>query len=270
METLNHSELPSSKDFRHSFQAPRIPAVFRQGTPESLAEWAPARLASEFGDVMVPVQRSEQLTGADYGSIEESYESVPLRAFIGSLDLPDAGYLSQFPFEITFPELHSRAKFPDYSSYFHRTNLWIGPKGTNSKFHYDCDENLFWQVYGEKRVILAPPSDTPNLYPTNVSWGDGYSPVDPKAPDYEQFPMARNASYLDVRLGPGDLLYIPPMWWHDVTSLTTSVSINRLWWPLPLLARNVTLRELERFWRFFLGKTRHSYGPPTLKRWNTL
>lgn len=30
-------------------------------------------------------------------------------------------------------------------------------------------------------------------------------------------------------LGPGEMLYIPPNWWHHVTALTPSFSVS-FWW----------------------------------------
>ena len=29
-----------------------------------------------------------------------------------------------------------------------------------------------------------------------------------------------------VEVGPGDVLYLPPFWWHSVLALTTSISAN--------------------------------------------
>lgn len=39
----------------------------------------------------------------------------------------------------------------------------------------------------------------------------------------------RDLEFLDCILEEGDMLYIPPKWWHYVRSLTTSLSVS-FWW----------------------------------------
>jgi jumonji domain-containing protein 7 len=48
--------------------------------------------------------------------------------------------------------------------------------------------------------------------PQNVPW----IPIDPLAPDFDQFPRFRYARPLQVTLRPGDLLYLPSLWFHHV------------------------------------------------------
>ncbi|KAG2446892.1 hypothetical protein HYH02_008048 [Chlamydomonas schloesseri] len=45
----------------------------------------------------------------------------------------------------------------------------------------------------------------------------------------EEWPGAAELPFQDVVLGPGQMLYIPPGWWHFVRSLTTSFSVS-FWW----------------------------------------
>ena len=63
--------------------------------------------------------------------------------------------------------------------------------------------------------------------------GGNTSAVDPLAVTPRQaaagFPRAPAH---DVILAPGCMLYIPPRWWHHVTSLSLSASV-RCWWPPP-------------------------------------
>ncbi|MFI7240303.1 cupin-like domain-containing protein [Streptomyces cyaneofuscatus] len=59
------------------------------------------------------------------------------------------------------------------------------------------------------------------------------SQVDLAAPDFRRFPRLRSAVLHHVRMGPGDLLYIPRGWWHDIRAHTPSVSVNH-WFGQPL------------------------------------
>ncbi len=53
--------------------------------------------------------------------------------------------------------------------------------------------------------------------------------VDLDEPLSEQFPLFAAAEYQDVVLCAGEMLYIPPGWWHYVKSLSVSFSIS-FWW----------------------------------------
>jgi hypothetical protein len=52
------------------------------------------------------------------------------------------------------------------------------------------------------------------------------------APDFERFPRFRAA--LDAarraELGPGDALFIPPLWWHNVEALDPLNVLVNYWW----------------------------------------
>ena len=44
------------------------------------------------------------------------------------------------------------------------------------------------------------------------------SPVDIESPDLQQFPQFSEAGRLECKLGPGDVLFMPAFWWHEVRS----------------------------------------------------
>ncbi|CAJ0832115.1 10082_t:CDS:10, partial [Entrophospora sp. SA101] len=104
-------------------------------------------------------------------------------------------------------------------------NAWFGPKGTISPMHTDPYHNLLAQVVGKKYIRLYSPEETTNLYPFEQ---DGFlgntSQVDVEVPDLERFSRFASAKYQECILEPGELLYIPPGWWHYVKSLTISFS----------------------------------------------
>ena len=70
--------------------------------------------------------------------------------------------------------------------------------------------------------------------------------MDLDSPDYERFPRLRGVPRLICDVGPGELLYIPRLWWHHVASLETSGSIN-LWFANGTLA--VIARLLQAYAR---------------------
>ena len=48
-----------------------------------------------------------------------------------------------------------------------------------------------------------------------------------RPPDFDKFPLARQASMIEVIMNPGEMLYVPAGWYHQVRSLTFSLSSNR-------------------------------------------
>lgn len=42
----------------------------------------------------------------------------------------------------------------------------------------------------------------------------------------DRFPDFQHASAVEAVLEPGDVLYLPPLWFHHVSALTTSVSAS--------------------------------------------
>lgn len=106
--------------------------------------------------------------------------------------------------------------------------IWIGPKATVTPLHRDDTDNLFAQLWGEKTFILAAPHERSRLYTWTTYRHGGLEgcEVDAEAPDYEKHPAARDARFLKVRVGPGDLLFIPDGWFHHVRSLSMSLSVN--------------------------------------------
>lgn len=140
-------------------------------------------------------------------------------------------------------------------------NIWVGPGSHVECLHYDQMDGTLIQLYGTKKIILFPPSQTPNLYPFSIfvhlyrglemrSW---FSQLYPEKPDFQAFPNYRKALPYkqEIFLAPGEVLYIPAGWWHEVSALGDDMvcSINRFWRVYP------TFRAIFSWsrWRGYLG-----------------
>lgn len=106
---------------------------------------------------------------------------------------------------------------------------WLGPKGTTSQMHIDDKHNLLCQVFGSKRIILAAPDDAANLYPFDGGMLKNTAQIDPEHLDFDRFPLVRRVKFYHLTLHKGEILYIPPKWWHFVRSLSKSFSVS-FWW----------------------------------------
>ena len=79
--------------------------------------------------------------------------------------------------------------FPERSG--DESTIWIGSAEASTPCHidtYGC--NLVAQIYGTKKWILFPPSETPNLYPTRIPYEESsvFSQVNVTNPDLRKFP----------------------------------------------------------------------------------
>jgi hypothetical protein len=141
------------------------------------------------------------------------------------------------------PVPESLYPFIEYPPYYPRQvyqvpKLWLGAAGTYSGLHRDGTDNLYVQVWGRKRFLLASPDQWKCFYTwsTDMKGGLEGCDVDPENPDLARFPLFSQAHIVPVELGPGDMLYLPEGWFHHVRSLELSLSIN--FWPR--VARGMT------------------------------
>lgn len=112
--------------------------------------------------------------------------------------------------------------------------LWIGNEGIVNT-HYDGSDNVACVVAGRRRFTLFPPEQTCHLYPGSLNFTPAGAPtslVDLNNPDFERYPLFKRA--LDqaycVELGPGDAIFIPMLWWHNVESLEKVNALMNYWW----------------------------------------
>ena len=108
--------------------------------------------------------------------------------------------------------------------------MWCGPVCTVSPLHEDRSHNLLAQVVGSKYVRLYAPEPREALYP-HASGPHQISSciIDPDDVDATDFPQFGSLAYVDLVLAEGEVLYIPPHWWHFVESRETSFSVS-IWW----------------------------------------
>lgn len=112
--------------------------------------------------------------------------------------------------------------------------FWIGNAG-RSQTHYDIMDNIACNVSGHRTFTLFPHDQLPNLYvgPFDVTpAGTPVSLPDVIDPDLERYPRFAQAleAALVAELEPGDALYIPYFWWHDVRSKGPLNMLVNYWW----------------------------------------
>ena len=98
--------------------------------------------------------------------------------------------------------------------------LLIGQPGTVTPCHYDEQHNLLAVCRGQKKCTLFSPDQFECLYPYPVGHpADRQSQVNFDEPDDRRFPRFAEARGEVCTVAAGDVLYIPPCWWHMVENV---------------------------------------------------
>ena len=109
--------------------------------------------------------------------------------------------------------------------------IWIGPAGTVTSLHHDLTNNFIAQFVGRKRIKLLPASEVGKVYNNRHVFSE-IADLDDPGLDLARYPRLAAARAYEGVLEPGEILFMPIAWWHQVTSLDFSVTItytNFLW-----------------------------------------
>jgi hypothetical protein len=112
--------------------------------------------------------------------------------------------------------------------------IWFG-NAITTPTHLDEWNNIGCVVCGARRFTLFPPHEIDNLYIGPLDFAPTGAPmslVPLHAPDFARFPKFRQAlqAARQAVLGPGDAIYIPPLWFHHVESLEPFNALVNYWW----------------------------------------
>jgi hypothetical protein len=181
-----------------------------------------ARVGDYINTAFAPDRAMQDMSMLEYlDLVSASTQGLP--AYVGNLELR---------------ELNRMCYWPAYFSKMGPPRFWLGPAGTVTPLHCDYDDNIFAQIWGTKRIFLAPPHHDEFLYPKEANAVLFGSPFNPEQPDFERFPLARHAAMTECIVNPGDLLYVPAGWYHQVRALTFSLSANRWARGVPLALKD--------------------------------
>lgn len=232
---------------RAARDCPAISAVPRTGMLSAAAFRARAAQGQPF--VITGLVNRWPLSKLTREALRERFGDLPVRARVGDyvntafapdramqdmsmseyLELVSDGAHDLPPYlgNLELREFNRMCHWPAFFDKLGPPRFWLGPAGTVTPLHCDYDDNIFAQIWGSKRIFLSPPHHDEFLYAREANALLFGSPFNPEAPDFAQFPLARQASIIECIVNPGELLYVPAGWYHQVRALTFSLSANR-------------------------------------------
>ena len=245
LERLFRPSMERFATLRRAAIPARLDGLVEKGP--ALARWSLPCLRERFADrivAVIPTNDGRLISDVHHGV---EFETVRFGDYV---DLVERGerptsYLAT-PAHTCLPELIDDLPPPEYcrKAPWRNTRFWLSAAETSAPLHRDVAENIFFQLAGRKRFYLYPPGAAPWLYSNPFSSAlPNYSRFDPEKPNYERFPLSHQVQPLEVILEPGDAIYLPSRWWHQVRSLDSSVSLN-FWWAYGALSVAVRAAEL--------------------------
>jgi hypothetical protein len=182
--------------------------------------WTTNILRERYGDLTLRVRK-----GLDYDKM--SYTSMTLSQYLRAVEGGENFYMANNPIPAAMREAIVFPPYFDSSRYsYDATRVWIGGATSGTHLHRDLMDNFLLTVIGSKRVILGSPNQTEAVYSWEVHSDLASCKFSARAPDYTRFPKATKAKFVTIELLPGDLLYIPCGWYHEISNRNLACSVN--------------------------------------------
>lgn len=206
----------------------------------ALRLWTPDYLKAKVGSRLIEYQ-GERAADPRFEMDKDAHRrQAPFDAFIDRISWPGAGndaYITAYNSANNAEALAPLAadqrpldRFLDPAGGHPNGMMWIGPAGAFTALHHDLTNNFIAQVVGRKRVLVLPASEVGRLYNTTHVFSE-ITDLEAGA-DISRHPRLAGARCYPVELQPGEILFVPLAWWHQVRSLDFSVTLtftNFLW-----------------------------------------
>jgi hypothetical protein len=232
--TIERRSRLSRQEFFENYYSQNRPVIFTDmmGDWSAMSQWSPEYLRTKYGNVQVEIQANRntdpefELNKNRLKTIVKLSEYVDmvvrggetnnyyLTANNGALDRPELKSL--------LDDIQMFPEFLDGSDTHNKVFFWFGPAGTITPLHHDANHLMMAQVSGRKRWKIISPNQTPLLY----NYVGVFSKVDCESPDCDRYPLFSNARIIETVMEPGEVIYLPVGWWHQVKSLDISFSVS--------------------------------------------
>lgn len=208
--------------------------------PARAAQWPAVRRWSWEGLAALAPEMPVRLVMGNRELDHTAFYQSTLGGYLQSLHRPPCGpsagqapmYLKEFDLLRAFPQLqedmYPQNLFPNRT--LHESQSWIGPAGARTGLHYDHFDNLAVQIMGHKRFHLVRPGVLERLGMMSSKY-DQWA-VLASVPVTALPAEALNTGDTWVAdLAPGDVLYVPARWWHEVVNHTPSILLSGFFGP---------------------------------------
>ncbi|MDX2505266.1 MAG: cupin-like domain-containing protein [Gammaproteobacteria bacterium] len=252
-------------DFMENYKRLDKPVVIEKLTQEWPAQkqWTIDYIKDVAGDKMVPLYDSKPSTDRKHQHAHAI--TMPLKNYLDMLQQGEND-LRLFFYNILAeaPQLTEDFSYPEIGLRFFKKLpvLFAGGKGAKVQMHFDIDlaDIFLCHFGGKKRVLLFSPEQSRYMYRVPFSFSSLFD-VDFDAPDYEKYPALHYLQGEVAELNHGDILYIPPGYWHYIVYEDIGISMSLRAFPskpvnlLKMMRNLVVTRTIEGLMRKILGQS---------------
>ena len=247
VETLDNT---TPNTFLKQYKNPELPVVMKNLTKNWRAKelWSLEYFESLAGDKEVKLYGTK--SSRDKKMLYDAQTTMPIKEYFNLLRNGEND-LRMFFFEILkeIPSLKDDFTFPEIGLKFFKKlpTMFFGGKGATVQMHFDIDyaDIFLCHFGGNKKVMLFSPDQTAHMYHVPYSFSSLYG-VDYVKPDYDKYPALKELTGYETVLKHGDVLYIPPGWWHyiEYEEIGYSMALRAL----PRRPKNVIKMLKNVFW----------------------
>ncbi|KAG0034202.1 JmjC domain-containing protein 4 [Podila clonocystis] len=266
---------PSYDEFLEKYLEPNIPVLIGPALTQpwrARQEWVTSESKPDFDrlrsqlctqPIQVPVADCQSKDFSD-----QKRSAMDLKDFLdewqeqSETHQPARTYLKDFHFVRSFPD-YGAYETPDIFRDDWMNEFWTrrgdmdddyrfvycGGDGTFTPFHADVYRSYSWSanICGVKKWTLFPPGQE-HLFQDSLH--NTVYDID-SAENAKKFPNFDKAIKLVLFQNPGETLFVPSGWWHQVQNIGDTISINHNWCNgsnLDLLLESITsdLKDVER------------------------
>ena len=186
--------------------------------------WTPETLKARFGTEEIVCFVANKQSGTFLQQSNKA-RTMPFGAFLDHVfsahDSDDELYYLRIDTEHPlFREFAKDFEIPRFIEGYNpaATGIWMGQKGNITPFHHDWWHSFLAQVSGRKRYILVHPLEAKIL---QEEWQDAAKFDLIPAPIFSQGnnQYSKLSNLFEGILEPGQILYIPPYWYHQIDTL---------------------------------------------------
>lgn len=243
----------SPEDFHKNYLTKNRPVIIKGGAKDwaAVSKWNIDFFATNFPNEEQPKIAT---SGEEIKSAKESGEKLEYYKLseLKDSEKKDKYYGNFSPLVHKYPELKKDLKLDwlrklqnKYSSLM-MYQLFMGAKNHKTDLHSEISSNLFIMLSGQKKWAMCSPRYNEFLEVPISREPCFHSPVNLIEKSHPA--LNEKIEYFEFILEEGDILFVPPYYWHQVVNVTDSVGLAIKWHnPISYLKSSITQTILTTF-----------------------
>ncbi|XP_033110921.1 jmjC domain-containing protein D-like isoform X2 [Anneissia japonica] len=217
------TDVPHPKDFSSLHVTKKKPLVLRGAVKDALAfeKWSDNYLEENFGDLKLLIEVKKE------NRTKTQQNIISFKDFLRGYKREDWYAVTVLP-----DEMRPHVKVPQcllcgsFKKLIQESNFWMSSGGTSSVLHYDADHNIHCLLDGRKDFIFIHPKYSKFLEMADKSpdAGSGYSLIDVEMVNMFKYSSFAKVPWTWTTIWPGDCVFIPSGYFHQVRSYGRSMS----------------------------------------------